>query len=104
MRYFIDPIHYRPLTGTLMLATMVGKKPDACPETFGVRVDATNIDAHIKRFLRGFDQWRYDNPRDANFVLERFTDAYKERLPPEQAERVSRASARSPDWGVPPTP
>jgi hypothetical protein len=87
-----------------MLATMVGKRPETCPDTFGVRVDGTNIDAHIMRFLRGFDQWRYDNPQDANFLLQRFTATYKTHLPAETLERIARTPARPPDWNARPTP
>jgi hypothetical protein len=82
MKYFIDTIHYRPRTGAMVLATLHGKRPEGISETFGVRVDRSNIDEHIRRFHRSLDQWRTDNPQEAVRVREHFETLFRKTVPP----------------------
>jgi hypothetical protein len=90
MRYFIDGIHYRPRTGTLVLGTINGKPPAGVSETFGVLVDKSNIDAHLARFSRGLEQWRLDNPKEAAQIRRHFERLFKRTLPAEVASALER--------------
>lgn len=81
MRYFIDTIHYRPRTGTIVLAILNGKRPPGVSETFGVKVDNTNVEEHVRRFRRSVEQWRRDNPEEALLVQAHFDEQFKKMLP-----------------------
>jgi hypothetical protein len=64
MRWFWDPVHFKTELGDLVLDRVFGLAAGTAESDFGVRLDATNPQAHLARWRQAEQAYRADHRRD----------------------------------------
>lgn len=72
MVYFTDSIHYTPLTGNLMLDTMLSKTPNPKYSNFGILIDSNNVQEQLLRVRDNRKNWVDNNLKLYHWVEKLF--------------------------------